>query len=196
MFPATDITALFLAVYDAPKDLARRQVLADALMEAGDPRGEFITLQLDGSSRSRKRAQKLLDRHERDWLAPLRLALRVVKSNQLNLPRHRLGHTEWRDGFLVSADVWLTGNLVNEPAWATVESLVVHGVMQREPTELASPWMRSLEKVQLGFEPTDRERYAWEDFTQTVDRVRELLVAAHRPHALRRGQEWCTRSRC
>jgi uncharacterized protein (TIGR02996 family) len=57
------------AVYAAPHDRARRQVLADVLLERGDPRGEFISLQLARAS-ERKQSQ-LLKKHHVEWLGPL-----------------------------------------------------------------------------------------------------------------------------
>ncbi|MFT3712594.1 MAG: hypothetical protein QM817_33515 [Archangium sp.] len=57
------------AVYAAPHDRARKQVLADVLLERGEPRGEFISLQLQNAS-PRKQAQ-LLKKHQDEWLGPL-----------------------------------------------------------------------------------------------------------------------------
>ncbi len=59
---------LFAHVYEAPADRARRQVLADALQEAGEPRGEFIALQLAQEGEARQQA--LLKAHRKAWLGP------------------------------------------------------------------------------------------------------------------------------
>lgn len=59
---------LFAHVYEDPFDLSRRHVLADALQEAGDPRGEFIALQL--GHRDEKRQRALLKAHRKQWLGP------------------------------------------------------------------------------------------------------------------------------
>lgn len=70
--PRTDIAALFRDVYANPFDDGRRAVLADALTEAGDPRGEFISLQLLGAStKHSKRISQLLRAHTAEWLKPL-----------------------------------------------------------------------------------------------------------------------------
>lgn len=58
-----------------PSDDEPRHVLADVLMERGDPRGEFIQLQLaqaagDTSERTKGRLKILLGRHGRQWLPP------------------------------------------------------------------------------------------------------------------------------
>ncbi len=58
-----------------PSNDEPRHVLADLLMERGDPRGEFIQLQLaqaagDRSERTKGRLKILLGRHGRQWLPP------------------------------------------------------------------------------------------------------------------------------
>ena len=68
-----DIAALFAMVYEAPDDDARRAVLADALEEAGDPRGELIHLQLRGPlpPKLERQVKKLVREHGKAWLGPL-----------------------------------------------------------------------------------------------------------------------------
>lgn len=68
--------AMWKAVAAKLDDDAPRAVLADALLERNDPRGEFISLQLEehrgvGSNAKAKAAQSLLTKHERLWLGPL-----------------------------------------------------------------------------------------------------------------------------
>jgi uncharacterized protein (TIGR02996 family) len=72
--------ALLQAILADPEDDAPRLVYADWLEERGDPRGEFIRLQvqfadpaLKGPRRWRLRAQahRLLTKHEQAWLGPL-----------------------------------------------------------------------------------------------------------------------------
>ena len=107
-----DEAALLAAVYASPADDAPRRVFADFLLERGDPRGEFITLQLAGDAASKKAADKLLAAHGKNWLDGLSL----VKEPRF----HR--------GFLSSAKVTFKTQREAEkygalPAWATVESL-------------------------------------------------------------------------
>jgi uncharacterized protein (TIGR02996 family) len=64
-----DTSALFDAVYANPDDDAPRQVLADRLIEVGDPRGELIMLQLRGGDHLRE--QRLLRKHRVVWLGEL-----------------------------------------------------------------------------------------------------------------------------
>jgi uncharacterized protein (TIGR02996 family) len=70
---AHDLVALFAMVYESPDDDARRAVLADALEEAGDPRGELIHLQLRGPLPPKlvRQVNKLVREHGKAWLGPL-----------------------------------------------------------------------------------------------------------------------------
>jgi uncharacterized protein (TIGR02996 family) len=76
--------ALESALVENPDDLATHHAYADYLQEQGDPRGEFIQLQLAledprRPARERKaleaRARELLAEHEREWLGILANAL-------------------------------------------------------------------------------------------------------------------------
>lgn len=173
------IDAMYEAVLAAPHELDRRRVLADALLEAGDPRGEFITLQLETSARARKRAQKLLERHRRHFLG--RLAGVVLE-----------GTDEWRHGFVVAAHVRLMGDHVELKDWATIERLVGF-LTPCEPKELASPNLRRLRELELM--PSELERYAapWvreAQLQRLIERARVWLGKARRQHVLHRGREW------
>ena len=61
--------SLLAPIWAAPRDVGARQVLADVMLERGDPRGEFISLQLADASPRRQRA--LLKAHGREWLGAL-----------------------------------------------------------------------------------------------------------------------------
>jgi uncharacterized protein (TIGR02996 family) len=60
---------LFDQVVAAPASMAPRAVLADWLLERGDPLGEFIALQLKRPGSKREVA--LRRAHEADWLGPI-----------------------------------------------------------------------------------------------------------------------------
>jgi uncharacterized protein (TIGR02996 family) len=60
---------LYSPIWENPRDTSRRQVLADLLLERGDPRGEFISLQLAHASPKRQRT--LINTHGRAWLGAL-----------------------------------------------------------------------------------------------------------------------------
>jgi uncharacterized protein (TIGR02996 family) len=63
------IEALLAAVYEAPWDDAPRQVLGDFLQQRGDPRGEFIALDLlpAPTPEQRRRRNTLLREHGKGW---------------------------------------------------------------------------------------------------------------------------------
>jgi uncharacterized protein (TIGR02996 family) len=76
---------LLRAVLTAPDDVEPRLVLADWLMERGDPRGELIqvacalaSLARDAPSRKalETRERRLLSKHGKDWVAPFRRYIR------------------------------------------------------------------------------------------------------------------------
>lgn len=72
--PRADEAVLLQQVLDHQHDDTARQVYADALTERGDPRGEFIALQLAGSGSLQttlKRQRALLKQHQAEWLGPL-----------------------------------------------------------------------------------------------------------------------------
>jgi uncharacterized protein (TIGR02996 family) len=72
--------ALESALAADPDDLAAHMAYADYLQEQGDPRGEFIRVQLaledesvpaEARKQLRQRERELLDAHEREWLGEL-----------------------------------------------------------------------------------------------------------------------------
>lgn len=133
-----DVEALYGAVFAAPEDDGPRLVLADALQELGDPRGEFISLQLQRprSQRSERRMQKLLERHRREFLRGLAPVVMPDTTQR------------WERGFLTEASVVLSGEQLDVPDWATVRKLeVLFG--RAAPTDLASVHLRSLREISL-----------------------------------------------
>jgi uncharacterized protein (TIGR02996 family) len=133
-----DVEPFYAAVFAAPGDDAPRQVLADALQERGDPRGEFISLQLQTprAQRSERRMQKLLERHRPEFLRGLGPVV-MPGSEQ-----------RWERGFLTEATVVLHGEQASVPDWATLRRLEVL-FSGTPPIELASPHLRSLEEISL-----------------------------------------------
>ena len=163
-----DTAALFAAVYASPDADEPREVLADALQEAGDPRGEFIALQLreargDTSAELRDRAQTLVKEHGKAWLGPLRpLTYRA----------------EMRRGFLQRLELagsWSTNKwaeLAREPMLATVEELVpaqATGVVYAK--FLAGPIARTVRAI------TVFDDAVWKVVTTTaMPRLREVVA--------------------
>jgi len=93
------------AILDDPGERSHYAAFADWLMERGDPRGEFIQVQLaledEGCSADerrtlREREKELLDRHEREWLGELAPFL-LFTDPQRSEP---LAARRWERGFL------------------------------------------------------------------------------------------------
>ncbi len=91
-------------------------MLADALLEAGDPRGELLALQLKGTptAADRKREKALLTAHAKAWLAPFGRALGADVVFRRGFPAE--GLVKFRD----QGDAERYGAL---PEWATFERL-------------------------------------------------------------------------
>src|SRR5262249_12053597 len=106
--------ALESALVANPDDLGTHMAYADYLMEHGDPRGEFIRVQLAledpaKSAAERKKLQQqektLLKKHERDWLgalAPWALSEVVDEQHDWNSPK---GQYAFARGWLDSLEI-------------------------------------------------------------------------------------------
>lgn len=139
-----NLELLYQSVYEAPGDDARKLVLADALQTVGDPRGDFIALQLRGSVITRRRSDKLLVRHRLAFLGPLTAAV----LNPAPSRRRERFDEKWEKGFLTEATVRFVGTTVDRWEWAMVHTLhVVEG--DAAPLELASPRFTCLRTVLL-----------------------------------------------
>jgi len=116
--PTRSLDDLYAEVYANPALDAPREVLADALVEAGDPRGELIQLQLArargaGSAASRARERALLATHAAAWTL-----LRAIDPRTVEFER----------GFPARAHVVLGGahaprDLLVDPRWSTFVAL-------------------------------------------------------------------------
>jgi uncharacterized protein (TIGR02996 family) len=98
-------------VYAHPDDDSARLVLADHLMEQGDPLGEFIVLQCSGHS-DEARIRELQARHGLEWQAPLG-------------PYIHPAATRFERGFPAAVQMKFTQLQQPElgPAWSTVREL-------------------------------------------------------------------------
>ena len=125
------------AVLQEPREQGHRHVYADFLLARGDPRGEFIALQLaeelEPSARARARARELLGAHGRAWLGELGHALtqhdQVFMRGFLHAARLKVNPTKLE-------------RIIEDPLWATVVS-----VANAPVSLLASPALRSLESL-------------------------------------------------
>jgi len=132
---------LFAAVYEDPDDDDARAVLADALQEAGDPRGELIALQLARGRDGKKtrRESQLLKPNLRKWLGPLASAV----------PNKGLVYER---GFAAKVQLHHHRDYVlpalGPPEWNTVEE-VTPGVWNGSYQDLADglPWLRVLNAI-------------------------------------------------
>ncbi len=104
--------ALWDAVIADPTDRAARAVLADWLVERGDPRGVFMQLQRAGTHA--RREHQLLEAHRSEWLGPLEPIVR--------------GRQTWEDGLLTGVRFGPTDpgdvrRAVGSEVWATVKTI-------------------------------------------------------------------------
>lgn len=111
-------------------------MLADALVTAGDPRGEFIQLQMAiddgrGTKWMETRASQLLTEHLAAWSRPF----------GPDLDRHLIGY---RGGFAYRVHAATPTSW--SPEWATIEELELAGPSPRDPVALIArlPILRNL----------------------------------------------------
>lgn len=146
--PAVADSPMLADVIAAPDDDAPRLVLADWLMERGDPRGEFIAAQVRLASRAifrsqrldlRARAGKLLKRHRRQW-TDFGLADPAAQ-------------WRFRRGFIVEVAAGATQLLEAAPrlfAREPVRRLKLHGCdLEAVETLARAPWLDRLEALKL-----------------------------------------------
>lgn len=164
--------ALLAAVYADPDSDAPRLVLADALMEQNDPRGEFITLQFRRAAGQTlspaevKTEKSLIDKHQKQWLGPLYDM--VYKDDNV-----------FERGFLTECRLRLLGGklrlAMNHPAWNTVREihLSIGGTLEHGANLLVQPAMRNL-KV-LNDAPFDVVKALAEKATE--HRLEKLVIA-------------------
>lgn len=116
-----DAEQLLRMVYGAPHDDAPREVFSDVLLEEGDPRGEFIALQLRehrglASETDIARAQALTRAHGKNWLGPLRPLV-----SRAELRRGFLWRIDLAGSWSAKAAAW--EELAHHPSLSTLEEL-------------------------------------------------------------------------
>lgn len=148
---------LFEQVVRSPTRLELRHVWADDLLGRGDPRGEFVALQLkalDGplATAEEARVAALQRRHQRAWLGPLAEAF--VPSSV----RFRAGcivEAQLAQGPSASADQWR--RLAEEPSLSTLERLRRGTNAGLYARFLASPHLQRLEAIEVSDNPMLRQ---------------------------------------
>lgn len=129
---------LLAAIHAELDDDDLRLVYADALLEAGDPRGEHIVLQVNRARTGGKRTAReiALERgHARAWVGPAGAWLG---------PKLR-----YERGFLVAAahggkPSAIPAKSIAAPVWTTLEELDMTKAKESAVTFLSSPVLRSL----------------------------------------------------
>jgi uncharacterized protein (TIGR02996 family) len=101
-----------------PNDDIAWRILTDVLLEAGDPRGEYLALSMKQrqSATHKKKLAKLFNRYRLPWLGPL--ASLVVPPFEDEV---------WEHGFPVKLTCYLDGTTVGAWQWLTVRELVLAG---------------------------------------------------------------------
>jgi hypothetical protein len=102
-----NLARLFDDVYRDPGADEPRQVLADRLLELGDPRGEVIALQMKDPDDAR--ARRLIRKHHVDWLGPL--------------AQDHLPNEIWRRGFPAEIACVPPRKAIGDVRWNTVEAI-------------------------------------------------------------------------
>jgi uncharacterized protein (TIGR02996 family) len=111
--PSRNGPALLAAIYADPGSDEPRTIYADLLSGEGDPRGEFIQLQLQrahgtATEAGKRRELALLKKHAKAWLGPLAPVLApsyyvagfVVQPTELAVPLEALQHVTVARGFV------------------------------------------------------------------------------------------------
>jgi uncharacterized protein (TIGR02996 family) len=139
---------LLAMIHEDPDDDGARHVYADALIEAGDPRGEFFTLQLaaerdDISPEGVRRMRSLLRTHHAEWLGDLDFVLTGIA-----FERGLLAEADLAQNSMAAPAVW--ERAANDERLATMHTLVKGRGNERHYSAFVfSPAMRSLRTVTI-----------------------------------------------
>ena len=134
-----DIDRPFLVrIAENPDDDDARHVYADRLQERGDPRGEFIALQL--ANQSAPRIEKLAADHADIWVGALRPFLRL---DNCRFERGFLSHAA-----LASFEPERLTTVAHDSVWATVRTIHLGAANARRFPATSS--MRLLKEVKAG----------------------------------------------
>jgi uncharacterized protein (TIGR02996 family) len=113
--PRTTRQVLEQALADDPDDRAAHAAYADLLAEQGDPRGEFISVQLaledparpaEERQHLRQREAELLQAHERDWLDGLAPFLFEEKITDWRRQNNKVNRWRWARGWVEELYLW------------------------------------------------------------------------------------------
>ncbi len=140
------IDDLLREVYAHPQDDGVRAVLADALLAAGDPRGELIALQLDlaipGHTSDQKldRVEELLRTHGAEWLGELARVQSSARFTRGFVSELTLGRAPWT----------AIQRRAHDRELGTIESLAASWGFETAYAQfVTSPMMRALRQIQV-----------------------------------------------
>jgi uncharacterized protein (TIGR02996 family) len=104
---------LLREIYARPADDGPRLVYADHLLQAGDPRGEFIALQCGRKKGARglAREKELLDAHLDEWAGAFGSCVSVNR------------RVIFRRGFPAEVGIFRADGLIGAPEWSTIEKV-------------------------------------------------------------------------
>jgi uncharacterized protein (TIGR02996 family) len=184
--PAKSEEGLLDAVYANPREDDPRLVYADWLLERGDERGEFITLQFKRRTEAytpadEKREAALIKKYGKKWLGALAPVLSFGKG---------YSGTRFERGFISQADIILSVGKKLEPLWhakewSTVEYLEGNWpleLLERAPLRGLKGVGRSLHSETLKALRKGRRTLAAEEVELTEDIRDWELVRAVLPH--------------
>lgn len=132
--------ALEAALIGDPDDAVRHAAYADYLLEQGDPRGEFIRLQLAAEDRNQPAAKlreledaahKIRQQHEREWLGDLwQFTQRPPSARSVAEPMEPNVSLSWKRGWIDGVRIWqlsseLVGALATHPLTRLLGSFAV-----------------------------------------------------------------------
>jgi uncharacterized protein (TIGR02996 family) len=149
--PKASPESLLAQVLAEPKRIDLRHVWADALLERGDPRGEFIALQLKADQLTEaesKRLTSLQRKHQREWLGSL---ANILKPSTVRFEAGCLVEAEFAELSAASPEEWR--RLSEDRALATVKRLRRNSNADVYVMFLCSPSMESLEAVEVSNNP-------------------------------------------
>jgi uncharacterized protein (TIGR02996 family) len=108
--------ALEAALLADPEDVVRHAAYADLLLEQGDPRGEYVRLQLAAEDRNQSPAKlreledlahKIRQQHEREWLGDLwPFTQRPPSARSVAVPMEPNVEIVWKRGWIDGVRVW------------------------------------------------------------------------------------------
>jgi uncharacterized protein (TIGR02996 family) len=150
---AEALDTLWESCWDNPADMNSRLILADALLQTGDPRGEFILLQHrvangTGDSKTERRIRELLKAHIDAWTGPLPL-IRASRRFECGFLAEATVHMDKDIGSNIDAKEWRTLKRLTAPTYSVplsaiaermpcLEVLNTRSLNPRKMTELLS----------------------------------------------------------